>query len=772
MMLACLLSFLGMASSTAWQKSPTADEPIHLTRGIVISQGQDYRLQQEHAPLSHWLMSLLIRDEPLPDVTTLEGWDTAERLLVARAIFEDPATNIDRLVWLGRLSIVLSGLLLGAMMMRWAYAVGGHEARLAAGVLFAFSPNLIANASLATTDFVTTVTYVACLFTLWRYWQRPTWGRWLLAGLCLGLGLSSKMTGLLLLPLTGLLSYGHLLFVQRFEWSLWRTDRQAAVWRLLRPTLIWLTFLPVAALVIFAIYRFEIRPVLIPFLGQTVTVPAATYVESIVQVTGHIDGGHRAYFMGEVSDQGWWSYFLVAFLIKTSLPVLLLIILALWQRQFGRMIFFWFPALVLFGIATYTRLNIGYRHILPMLPFLMIWAAAAVGIYWRRWVHGAGVYQPLYQTIGLMGMVVLLSWHLLVGVRQFPNHLAYFNALVGGSAEGHKYLLDSNLDWGQDWKPAARYVKQNELTDVHLAPFGFMDPLYYGLDGFRVVQPDGFGNAEFSAANPDLGHYLLSANSLEGVLAQPDLLDWFRHQEPVTNIGYSILVYEVESPAEGSWIAHCNNPAPLLDPQTAVQVVNQLADATRQVYFDCQQSWVFPNHGQAGWYILPHGDSWWLSEQYPDDFVQVYHHRATTFAPDYDVYYWRGRVDVQTAFRPEGFAPQTVGEAVRFSGYTTESNIWRTVWTVETPPQRPLSVLGHLYAGDDTPSAVGATPSAVADGLGYDWAQWQSGDTFVQFHRFDVEGQMLQTGLYDFTTGERLSVAGGGETVIEIEMEE
>ncbi|MCB0036502.1 MAG: glycosyltransferase family 39 protein, partial [Anaerolineales bacterium] len=195
MMLACLLSFWGMASSTAWQKSPTADEPIHLTRGIVISQGQDYRLQQEHAPLSHWLMSLLIRDEPLPDVTMLEGWDTAERLLVARAVFEDPATNIDRLVWLGRLPIVFSGLLLGAMMMRWAAAVGGREARLAAGVLFAFSPNLIANASLATTDFVTTVTYVACLFTLWRYWQRPTWGRWLLAGLCLGLGLSSKMTG-------------------------------------------------------------------------------------------------------------------------------------------------------------------------------------------------------------------------------------------------------------------------------------------------------------------------------------------------------------------------------------------------------------------------------------------------------------------------------------------------------------------------------------------------------------------------------------------------
>lgn len=764
----CLLSFFGMAVATAWQKSATADEPIHLTRGVAISQGADYRLQQEHAPLSHWLMSLFLRGEPLSDVTALEGWSAADRLLVARQIFENPHTDINRVVWLGRMPIIMSGLLLGVLMMRWAWELGGREAQLAAGVLFAFSPNLIANAALATTDFVTAVTYAACLYSQWRFWQRPSWGNWLLAGVCLGLGLASKMTGLLLLPITGLLAYGQLLFVRPHNWRLWRENFKVALLDFVRPSLWWLSFLPLAALTVWAVYRFEMRPLFVPWLQTTVTLPAATYVESIIRVTSHIDEGHRAYFLGEILAEGWWSYFLVAFLIKTSLPALLLMVWAVWQREFGRMLFLWFPAVILFGLATYTRLNIGYRHILPMLPFLLVWAAVAVGKMWGVWRQTVNVPRPLAQIVGLVSILVLLSWHIVNGIRQHPDHLAHFNALVGGSAEGHKYLLDSNLDWGQDWKAAARYVKQSGWTDIHLAPFGFIDPRYYGLDGFRVVQDDGFGSPEFAAANPDVGHYLLSANSLQGVLAEPDLLDWFRHQEPLTTIGYSIFVYEVAEQTRGSWIAHCSSPSPLLEPEAAAQVVGQPVGGqptVRHVYFDCQQSWVFPNKGEAGWYILPLQTGWWLSEQFPDDFLHVYHHRATVFAPSYDVFYWTGRVDVETAFRPVGFTPVTVGDAVQLSGYTVESNLWRTVWTVETPPQLPLSVLGHLYAG-------GETPAAVADGLGYDWAQWQNGDTFVQFHRFDMAGEALQTGLYDFTTGERLPLVGSGETEIKLELEE
>jgi hypothetical protein len=65
----------------------------------------------------------------------------------------------------------------------------------------------------------------------------------------------------------------------------------------------------------------------------------------------------------------------------------------------------------------------------------------------------------------------------------------------------------------------------------------------------------------------------------------------------------------------------------------------------------------------------------------------------------------------------------------------------------------------HLYGeGDGTPS--------VADGLGFQGIQWQDGDIFIQYHDFGViPGDYLETGLYDYTTGERLTITGAGDSV-------
>ncbi|MCA9979983.1 MAG: hypothetical protein KDD89_04105, partial [Anaerolineales bacterium] len=80
-----------------------------------------------------------------------------------------------------------------------------------------------------------------------------------------------------------------------------------------------------------------------------------------------------------------------------------------------------------------------------------------------------------------------------------------------------------------------------------------------------------------------------------------------------------------------------------------------------------------------------------------------------------------------------------------------DGTTWRTLWQVTAPTSEPLSVLAHLYAQKDD-----LIPVAGADGLGYSTAQWQPGDQFVQVHRFDSAQPFLLTGLYDYTTGERL----------------
>jgi hypothetical protein len=306
--------------------------------------------------------------------------------------------------------------------------------------------------------------------------------------------------------------------------------------------------LPIAALVLWAIYRFEVRPV----GAISFSLPAATYLDNFARVQGHISGGHRAFLVGDLSQAGWWHYFVVALIIKTPLPILILATTALIGRRrtesWRKEIFLWLPAATLFAIASYTRLNIGYRHILPVLPLLLVWGACTAPRWWQR---------PITRVL----LLLILAWHVMGTLAQHPDHLAHFNAIIGGSDHGYKYLGDSNLDWGQDLNLLAEYAGQDHDEPVRLAYFGSADLSAYGLEHLSLLDQEGAAQ-DFSAANPASGLYAISASHLQGIaLSEPDLFDWYRRQEPFKQLGHSILLYRVVEQTSGAWIAHCLDPA-------------------------------------------------------------------------------------------------------------------------------------------------------------------------------------------------------------------
>jgi hypothetical protein len=59
--------------------------------------------------------------------------------------------------------------------------------------------------------------------------------------------------------------------------------------------------------------------------GLPVPIPAATHVKIYQSLQQHYDEGHPTFLMGMNSTRGWWYYFLIAFLIKTPLPTLILL---------------------------------------------------------------------------------------------------------------------------------------------------------------------------------------------------------------------------------------------------------------------------------------------------------------------------------------------------------------------------------------------------------------------------------------------------------------
>ena len=113
---------------------------------------------------------------------------------------------------------------------------------------------------------------------------------------------------------------------------------------------------------------------------------------------------------------------------------------------------------------------------------------------------------------GILGL-----WYIVGTLGVFPNYLTYFNEFIGGPKNGYQYLVDSNLDWGQDLIALREWQRANNVTDLHLAYFGTARPEAYGvsaqlLPSFALndfgPEVDGF-NA--SALPP--GHYAISATS-------------------------------------------------------------------------------------------------------------------------------------------------------------------------------------------------------------------------------------------------------------------
>ncbi len=281
-------------------------------------------------------------------------------------------------------------------------------------------------------------------------------------------------------------------------------------------------------------------------------------VERILLLSG---GGRPGFLLGQYSNQGFLLYFPVALLAKTPLLTLLLsvaaaITLLTLRRTRAHTVFLLVPMVFYFSASLFSALNVGYRHLLPLLPFiyLLIGGLASLPVRAWAWRHfvgrdedGSGV--SLAPVIPVLFLVLSL---LLIDAWIHPHYLSYFNLAAGGPANGHRILVDSNIDWGQDLLRLQRWMAEEEIDQVKLGWFGTADPEYYGLEyeplpGFpRPEFISQWTEPPFNPAAPEPGVYAISASSLwELPLADKNVYPWFREREPDQRIGYSILIYEI-----------------------------------------------------------------------------------------------------------------------------------------------------------------------------------------------------------------------------------
>ena len=543
--------FIGLCVFSYTQESATWDEPQHLVRGCLAWRGEN-RFDPEHPPFLRLWDTLPLRDfkcdTTVIDRVSPDDWAGMGQFQYAQITLYK-MNDADRLLYRARFMNVLLGVLLGVLLFAWAYEWLGFWPATGALTLFTFEPNILAHSSLVTTDLGSTCFIFGTLYFLWRTCRQVRTGN--LAGLAVFfvLAIISKFTSALLIPIVLILL------------GIWAYRRSKV--GLATGIVVGLALL--SWLAIWAVYDFRYAPSAnpkwlfhfddsLPFgRDLPVTAKLAAWADahrlfpnafSQGFLLGQIKAQTRgAYLNGEISSTGWWYYFPFAFLIKTPIAVLallaggLVITGRLWRKFLDTPIFIVLPAVLYVGTAMTQRLNIGVRHILPVYPLALLLGAVALAWLLRR----------AQRTIAL-GVAGLLALTGIEFARAYPDPLTFFNSLVGGPANGDRYLVDSNLDWGQDLKGLKVWMDENRIPFINLCYFGTADPAYYGIS--CTLLP---GSLLLNTAQPPQlpGYVAISVTNLRGVYFSPSLREFYAPllgQTPVAEIGGTIRIYRFDSP--------------------------------------------------------------------------------------------------------------------------------------------------------------------------------------------------------------------------------
>lgn len=564
---ALALLFVALTISSVGQKSPTVDEPLHLFAGYSYLKWADYWVNPEAPPLAKILAALPLLAIDIKDPRPLNASDDRA---VESDVGDPPAVSVaqrmffvqndaDTLFLYAKLPMIALALLLGYFVYLWSRELFGAEAAVAAALFYALDPNFLAHSSVVHTDLPFAAFFLIGTYFFWRTLNDLRRRNLLSAALCFGLAAITKHSFPVILLTWSLLGLIAILFSQP-QRNIAPTDPPFSRWPRIRIVMATLISASITAyLFIWAAYGFRFHA--IAGIGQPIPmnqlVPDNPFLQAWVRffndyrvfpeawISGQLFALKRlsraSYLFGEISDQGFWSYFPVVFAVKTPLPTLLFSLAAIGRtifdtRNFSPRIFLLIPVIVYFALAVGSGLNIGMRHILPVYPFLFILIGGIAAELWRA-----------ESRLQRGGLILLGGYYLFSSLGIYPNYFAFFNELVGGPKNGHRVLLDSNLDWGQDLKGLKRWMADNGVKKIHFLYFGKADPQYYGIDAFYL--PGSWVIRDSS--NNEVPFYLaISANFYYGgklLLTERELafLKSFQLGEPVTNIGYSILVFKL-----------------------------------------------------------------------------------------------------------------------------------------------------------------------------------------------------------------------------------
>ncbi|MBI1312166.1 DUF2079 domain-containing protein [bacterium] len=561
--IALLLLHGTLAVQTARYCSVTHDEYWHIPVGLLHWRSGRFDWENLNPPLIRMLAAApLTVTAQVGEITepTDQIWSYGDDLFAANR------DNYRSLLIQARMPIVALSLLTALLLGCWATELFGVRSGILALFLWCVSPTVLASASLVTTDLGAAFFFALVGWRVWRFARRPNWRNsgWL--GVCLGLAQLAKYTSVVLWPLS---LFWYFLFAasgsgQTSDKSTDSGDSRGKP-PYFKPLLTrWCAAIAISVVVLnlgylfrgtgtsLADYRFSssamqsIQSTAGPLGRLPLPVPL-DWLQGIDHQRQMMEADHPVYLNGEWSLRGFRGYYLYVLWYKLPHVVQCLLLASacrLWLsrsdsellRTAGGLLL---PVVALLVLASGSGMQLGIRYVLPVLPFLFLFASPLA----------ESASQRMRSIRGLVTLATVAA--LLASLRFHPHHLAYFNELAGGPGNGWYLLSDSNIDWGQDLYGLQKWLDGNNIKRPRLAWFGTSRPQDVGIDFVEIKSP----LREFQPPRP--GIHAVSVCLLQGrptPIVQPDgtrrvadldEFGWLRFFEPEARIGWSVHIYRL-----------------------------------------------------------------------------------------------------------------------------------------------------------------------------------------------------------------------------------
>jgi len=536
--------------------SAIVDEVAHIPSGYSYDAYHDYRLNPEHPPFAKALAAVpLLFEKDLHGLKNDASWNGINQWNAGWHFLYHAGNDPKKILDATRLPMMLLMIALGLFLFFWAKEKFGRKIALIVLVLFAFYPDILAHGRLVTTDVAAAFGFTVALYFFDKAFQKNTWRYLIFAALAFALAQLLKFSALLLFGVFLILPVVWAILYRKTEkgfWpSLWRRLKQYFWICLLSVIAVWIAYIPFVWNTPPSIEHQLIEtnltndPRTLPLRNfehklenHVVTRALDHYLLGGMLVIGRVEGGNKVYILGHLSDKSISWFFPAAYVLKTPIPIIILLLFSItmifvaWPKEKEKK---WFlavlltPILVYWAITLKGQLNIGIRHLMPTIPFVLMLIGYTLAPYFNskpnRWIQ--------------IGTYVLLGYLIVSVMNYYPGFIGYFNEFTPKDVR-YERMIDSSLDWGQDLLRLKKYVDDNNIKSIKVDYFGGSVPSYY------IPQAK-----EWHAQNgPTSGWIAVSAtfyqsSKLVGREEGKWSYDWLDAYKPVAQIGGSILVFDI-----------------------------------------------------------------------------------------------------------------------------------------------------------------------------------------------------------------------------------